>query len=141
MLTHLLRMKRAGRLADEEHVRTFLDDMIWTRHILVFTLVLQAVTFFLWWLSLNYGTLQDKQALVAANESFGAMFWYLGIGVGLALPLILGAYAVWRKKTPDRRLQLTVIGLTSACILVGGYFFRLAVVLAGQVELPISSLF
>jgi len=140
MLTHLLRMKLAGRLADEEHVRIFLDDMIWTRHVLVSTLVLQLATLFFWWLSLNYGALQDKQALAAANEAFGTTFWRMGIGVGLVLPLILGAYAVWREKTPDQGLQLAVIGLTSAFILVGGYYFRLAVVLAGQVELPISSL-
>jgi hypothetical protein len=68
------------------------------------------------------------------------MFWLLGIGAGLVLPLILGAYAVWRGKPKYWRLEVNMIGLTSALILIGGAFFRLAVVLGGQAGTTIPSL-
>ena len=140
MLVHLIRMRVRGRLADDEHVATFLDDMREVRNILVGVLVLQLCTFFLWWLSLRFGSLHDQQALAAANETYGPMFWWLGIGLGLVVPLALGSIAVLRGEAAHRRLQITMIGLTSALILVGGFFFRLAVVLAGQSELPVHIL-
>jgi len=140
MLVHLIRMKVAGRLADEEHVGVFLTDMRVVRHILVGVLVLQLSTFFFWWLSLRLGSLHDQEALAAANESYGPTFWWLGIGLGLILPLALGAFAVLRGEADHRRLQVTMITLTSVLILVGGFFFRLAVVLAGQSSLPVQTL-
>lgn len=140
MLVHLIRMKVGGRLADEEHVATFLDDMRVVRNILVGVLVLQLGTFFLWWLSLRFGSLHDQQALAAANETYGPMFWWLGIGLGLVVPLVLGGISVLHGEAAHRRLQITMIGLTSALILVGGFFFRLAMVLAGQSELPLHIL-
>lgn len=140
MLTHLIRMKIAGRLVEGEHLDTFLDNMRPVRNILVGTLTLQLGTFFLWWLSLTFGGLQDRQALLAANESNGAMFWGVGIGLGLVLPLALGAYASWRGETVHRPLQVRTILATSLFILVGGYFFRLAVLLGGQALLPVPTL-
>lgn len=141
LLVHLVRMKVAGRLGDQGHAAKFLEDMRIVRNILVAALLLQLITFFLWWMSLHYGSLQDKQALAAANASYGPMFWYLGVGLGLALPLALGGLAVVLGETAHRKLQVVMIALTSVMILVGGFFFRLAVVLGGQVELPVSSLF
>jgi protein NrfD len=140
MLVHLIRMKVRGRLADEEHVAAFLGDMRVVRNILVGVLVLQLGTFFFWWLSLRLGSLHDQQALAAANETYGPMFWWLGIVLGLVVPLALGGFAVLRGEAGHRRLQVSMIGLTSALILVGGFFFRLAVVLAGQSELPVHIL-
>ena len=140
MLAHLVQMKMGGRLADKEHVAAFLDDMRVVRNILVGVLVLQLGTFFFWWLSLRFGSLQDQQALTAANETYGPMFWWLGIGLGLIVPLGLGGFAVLRGESSHRRFQITVIGVTSALILIGGFFFRLAVVLAGQADLPVHIL-
>ncbi len=141
MLVHLIRMKVAGRLDDTEHIATFLEDIKPVRNVLVATLVLQLGTFFLWWLSLLFGSLQDRQALEAANAAYGPMFWWLGIGVGLVFPLALGAYSVWRGEQFHRHRQVVMIGVTSVSILLGGFAFRLAVVLAGQVSLPIVSVF
>ncbi len=76
MLVHLVRMRLAGRLVEGEHLSTFLDDMTPVRNVLVATLVVQLCTFFLWWLSLNFGSLQDTQALTAANAAYGALFWW-----------------------------------------------------------------
>ncbi len=135
MLVHLIRMKLGGRLADPEHVQTFLTDLTPVRHVLVGGLILQLGTFFLWWQSLRFGDLADRTALAVANAGFGPMYWWLGIGVGLVLPIILGVAAVW-KDSPEynpRRLVWTV-GVASCLILVGGFFFRLSVVLAGQLN-------
>ncbi len=140
MLVHLIRMKIAGRLDDLEHVANFLDNMRVIRNLLVTVLVLQLGTCMLWWLSLKFGALGDQQALAAANEAYGPMFWWLGIGLGLILPLAIGAYVVIRGESAHRRLQVAAILTTSAFILVGGFFFRLAVVLGGQVDLPVRTL-
>ncbi len=140
MLTHLLRMKLAGRLTEGQHLSSFLDDMKPVQFVLVGALGLQLVTFFFWWFSLFFGSLQDRQALTAANEAYGPVFWLVGIGIGLVLPLMIGGLTVWRTDVSRRRREVLAIGLTSVLILVGGFFFRLAVVLGGQVELPIPSL-
>jgi len=141
MLAHLVRMKANGRLADEQYLATFLGDMRIVRNTLALTLVLQVGTCFLWLLSLRFGALQDQQALACANEAYGPLFWWLGIVGGLVLPLLLGAYVVWRGEENNRHLQISMITLTSCLILVGGFFFRLAVVLGGQLEQPITSIF
>lgn len=140
MLTHLLRMKWGGRLQDARHVRTFLDDMRPIRTALVSALLAQLGTFFLWWLSLAYGSLRDVQALAVANSSYGTLFWWGGIGLGLVLPLVLGAWSVRQKATGGGQMEVNMILLTSAVILFGGFLFRLAVVLGGQVPLPIATL-
>jgi formate-dependent nitrite reductase membrane component NrfD len=133
-------MKRAGRLDNPEHLARFIDDMRIVRNILVGAIVLQLFTFFLWWLSLQFGALDDRQALALANAHYGPLFWYLGIGVGLILPLILGGIYILKGDQQNRKLEANIILITSLLILVGGFFFRLAVVLAGQLTLPINPL-
>lgn len=137
MLVHLIRMKFLG-IADEEHVARLLDDIHGVRTILGIVLIVQLGTFFLWWLSLKLGSLQDQQALVVANDSYGSLFWVVGIGLGLVLPLVLGAITIVRRGPKDHRFEMTMIGLSSVLILVGGYFFRLSVLLAGQGVLPFT---
>ncbi len=141
MLVHLARMKIAGRLTDGEHLTTFLDDMTCVRNTLVAVLVLQLGTFFLWWLSLAYGALQAQRALASANEAYGPMFWYGGIGVGLVLPLLLGAFILLRRVAGSHHVEVSMIAVTSTFILVGGFFFRLAVILSGQVDPSVTSIF
>ncbi len=134
MIVHLLRMAVAGRLTDQEHVEAFLADLRPVRDVLGGALVVQLGTFFLWWLSLRFGDLADREALAAANDGFGPMFWGLGIGVGLVLPLMIGSYAIWKGDGGRSRQRVRVVALTCCLILVGGLFFRLAVVLAGQLN-------
>lgn len=138
LIVHLLRMKLAGRLADGEHLATFLGDLRFVRNTLATILLLQLATYFFWWLSLKYGSLADQQALAAANESYGPMFWFLGIGLGIVLPLLLGGWSVLRGEAAHRKLQVGMIAVTSLMILVGGAFFRLALVLGGQAETPLN---
>lgn len=135
MFVHLLRMGLAGRLSDPSPVGHFLDDLKPVRNVLAATLALQIGTFFFWWLSLFFGSLEARFALDAANVAWGPTFWVLGIGLGLILPLVLGSWLVWWGEAAHRRAQVVVIGLTSCLILVGGFFFRLAVVLGGQIQM------
>ena len=140
MLTHLVRMWLGGRLFEPSHVGQFLDDLKPVRYVLGATLLLQLGTFFFWWLSLYFGRLEDRLALDAANAAWGPAFWVLGIGLGLVVPLALGGWLIWRGEAAHRRSQVLVVGLTSGLILIGGLFFRLAVVLGGQGQLPVLSL-
>ena len=130
MLVHLVRMWRGGRLAPD-HLEAFITDMRPVRNVLVAALVLQIGTCFLWWLSLRFGDLDQRAALAAAEAEYGVLFWVFGIGVGLVLPLILGAWVTFRGPHSPM-LEIRTIALTSALILIGGYCFRLAVVLGGQ---------
>ncbi len=139
MLVHLARMKVAGRLVPGEPLERLLDDLRAVRTILTATLVLLLGTLFLWWLSLKFGVLQDRHALAAANEAHGVLFWSLGVGLGIVLPLLLGAVAVWRGPGANRTLEIRAIVVTSVFILIGGFVFRLAVVLGGQAFLPVPS--
>jgi len=138
MLVHLVVMKISGRLDDESHTAQFLDDLRMVRNILGTLLVLKLGTFFLWWISLMLGTLQDRQALAAANEAYGSMFWGVGIGVGLILPLVIGLLMIARGEALNRKLQVQAIAWTSVMILVGTFFFRLALLLGGQEPLPVN---
>jgi protein NrfD len=132
MFIHLIRMMVAGRLSQTEWVQEFLSDMAEVRNILGLALILQVVTFFVWWISLQSGLAPAQTALNAANAAYGPLFWYGGIGLGLVIPLALGAYTVVYGGRAGVRLEVNMIWLTSGLILVGGFIFRLAVVLGGQ---------
>ena len=141
MLVHLIRMKLRGRLDQDEHVSKFLNDIIMVRNVLGSLLVLQIGTFALWWLDLKLGGLHAQQALEAATRSYGSLFWGLGIGVGLVLPILLGLWAISFGEANHRHLQIRIIACTSAFIVVGAFFFRLALVLGGQVPVATTSIF
>jgi len=142
LLSHLVAMAIAGRLSDQAHVAHFLDDLQVVRNTLVTLLVLQLGTAVIWWLSLRLGSLDQQQALAAANAANGPMFWYGGILLGLVLPLLLGgAEVLLGEARRQRGAQLATIAITSGMILVGGYFFRLALILGGQAELPVNLFF
>ncbi len=141
MLVHFARMKIAGRLDDEAHVAHFLDDLKVVRNTLGGLLVAQVGVLFFWWLSLYTGSLHDQQALAAANESHGPMFWGLGIGVGLILPIALGVFSILHGEAAHRRTQIRIIALSSLLIVIGSFFFRLALVLGGQTPTPVNLTF
>ncbi|MDZ7802049.1 MAG: NrfD/PsrC family molybdoenzyme membrane anchor subunit [Trueperaceae bacterium] len=142
LLAHLVRMWIGGRLSDRDHLGRFLDDLRVVRNTLLTLLVMQLGTAFVWWLGLRLGSLDQQQALAAANEAYGPMFWYGGIVLGLVLPLLLGGTELFLGEARRRRgAQVATIALTSGMILVGGYFFRLALVLGGQADLPVNLFF
>lgn len=141
LLVHFAVMKACGRLDDEGHVASFLDDLKFVRNTLGGLLAAQMGVLFFWWLSLFTGSLQDQQALKAANESHGPMFWGLGIGLGLVLPIALGLFSMLRGEASHRRTQIYSIVLSSLFIVVGAFFFRLALILGGQAPLPVNLTF
>jgi formate-dependent nitrite reductase membrane component NrfD len=140
MLVHLIRMKVGGRLNEEEPSKRFFRDMALGRAVMLSALLIQLGTFFLWWLSLKTGPLQAREALAAANEEFGTIFWAMGISVGVIIPLALIAFAFLREGKVLVKRQVPLLFATCVMILIGGYYFRLSVVLGGQVPLPMASL-
>jgi protein NrfD len=140
MLVHLVRMNLGGRLNEEKPARRFFQDMTLARYVIVAALLLQLGTFFLWWLSLKTGPLQAREALAAANEELGSQFWILGIFVGLVVPLVVSGIELIKGRIQSVSRHVPVLTVTCLMILVGGYFFRMAVVLGGQLPLPVASL-
>lgn len=140
LLIHLLRMKWAGRLGQTEWVKEFLGDVREIRLLLGAALIGQVFTLFIWWISLKYGNLSAQEALAAANAAYGPLFWGVGISLGLILPLLLGWYTVLRGDQATLNMELNMIWVTSALILIGGFAFRLAIVLGGQVAMPMATL-
>ncbi|MDQ8181573.1 NrfD/PsrC family molybdoenzyme membrane anchor subunit [Pelagicoccus sp. SDUM812005] len=141
LLVHLARMKWAGRLDQQDHIATFLNDLAMVRNVMGALLILQLGTFVLWWLDLRLGGMHAQQALEAANRAYGPVFWGIGIGIGLILPLLLGLWSILQGEASHRRQQIRVIATSSALIVVGAFFFRLALVLAGQVPPAATSIF
>jgi protein NrfD len=132
LLIHLLRMKLAHRLEQKDWVSEFLTDIREMRLLLGAALLAQLFTFFIWWISLLFGPQGAQDALAAANAAYGSLFWGIGIGAGLVLPLLIGGYAVLRGERLSVSMEVNTIWVTSALILVGGIVYRMAVVLGGQ---------
>lgn len=103
------------------------------RHLLVVALMVQGLTFFIWWISLVYGPADAQSALAAANEVAGPLFWIGGIGLGLVVPLILQLVEVVQHSVEPGTLNKPLTILTTVLILIGGFVFRYAVVMAGQI--------
>ncbi len=104
------------------------------RHLLVAAMIVQGLTFFIWWISLLYGPADAQAALAAANADLGPVFWAVGIGVGLVLPILLQFLEIVRDWRESARLNVPLTIATTVLILVGGYVFRHAVVLGGQLS-------
>ena len=103
------------------------------RALLVGALIVQALTFLVWYVGLAYGSTDAKAALAAANEAYGPMFWFVGIGLGLVAPVLLQLYEIIGKMDTDTAPNVPLTLLTVVLILVGGYVFRYAVVMGGQI--------
>lgn len=131
VLIHFLRMKLAGRTAESTHFKKFLVDMELLWKLMTGGLFLQMGTFFLWWLSLKFGTLADVNALAAANAAQGQLFWVVAIGIGMVVPLAI-SFFMFANKSLSGDLRVGIFCFTSLLILVGGLYFRLAMVIAGQ---------
>ncbi|MEN8130383.1 MAG: NrfD/PsrC family molybdoenzyme membrane anchor subunit [Pseudomonadota bacterium] len=140
LLTHLIRTLVTGRGEEEVDLAEYVNGLRPVRNILGTTLVLMLVNFFLWWVDLSFGSLQSKQALEGALSAYGPMFMQMGIGLGLIVPLILIVWFFGKAPIKNPARTLSVIGLASLLVLVGGFVIRYAVVMGGQVPLPISTL-
>ncbi len=102
--------------------------------ILSAALALQVVALIAWWVRLSNGTADARDALATFSAAYGGAFWWVTIGVGLVVPLIvqLVAAAVRSKESPAINTPLTV--LASILILLGGLVFRYVLVIGGQLS-------
>ena len=125
----VLCFKRKAPAAEQPASAWMIHDF---RALLVGALIVQTLSFLVWYVSLNYGNADAQAALVAANEAYGPIFWFVGIGLGLIVPVGLQLSEIIGKKDgTTHNVPLTL--LTVVLILVGGYVFRYAVVMGGQI--------
>ncbi|MDK1030697.1 MAG: dimethyl sulfoxide reductase anchor subunit [Planctomycetia bacterium] len=103
------------------------------RNLLVVSLVLQGLTFFVWWIEMYYGLAGTRAALEAANAAQGPLFWFVGIGIGLVAPAALQIGEIVLQPKGSCRINLPLAAVTAVLILVGGFVFRYAIVMGGQI--------
>ena len=72
-------------------------------------------------------------ALAAANAHAGPLFWLVGIGIGLVLPAVIQIGDMLRR-VPEHRVSVPLAAITAILILVGGFVFRYAIVIGGQLS-------
>ena len=104
------------------------------RKVLVVGLVLQCVTLFVWWISLYYGSIGGREALATANAAIGPLFWIVGIVAGLAVPALIQFVEILKQPKDTVHVNLPLMVLTAALVLVGGFVFRYAVLIGGQLS-------
>ncbi len=138
LVAHLLRMTVAGRSDEEGELTGYVDGLRPVRTVLLLALALMLANFFFWWVDLSFGSLESAQALAAAWSAYGPLLLLAGIGLGLVVPLVLIAWFFGNAPVSKPALTLSAIGLASLLVLVGGFAIRYAVVMGGQVSLPIS---
>ena len=129
---------RLGKRRPANHSNNAVPHAVWMVHdlrkILVVGLVLQCVTLFVWWISLYFGSEVGRAALTTANAAIGPLFWIVGIALGLMLPAILQLAEIIRHRGETVRLSLPLTIATAALVLVGGFVFRYAVLIGGQLS-------
>ena len=140
LLTHFIRVRASGLSEEEQDLDTYIDGLWSVRNILAFTLVLILLNMAFWWVDLAYGSLQSRQALDAAIGSYGSLFWWFGIGLGVIIPIALLAMFVSKAPAQPAAKTISMVGLASILILVGGFCLRYVLVLGGQAGLPIATL-
>ena len=68
------------------------------------------------------------------------MFLWLGIGLGVIIPILLLAKFVGKAPAQPATKTISMAGLASLLILVGGFCLRYVLVLGGQVGSTIPTL-
>lgn len=131
LLVYVLRERSQGRLQGTD-LEAFLAEMQGLGKLLGAALVLQLVVLVFWWLPMGDAAVQ--RALAAASQAYGTLFWGVGIGAGLVLPLVTGAMA---QKANSGQAAWTGLWASSALILIGGLVARWAIVMGGQAA-PLS---
>ena len=108
-------------------IRSFLN-------LLLVALIVHGVVVFMWCASLYYGATNARDALATAGSELGSLFWVVAIGLGLVLPIVLAIAANLTKAGDNRRVSVSLAAITSILILVGGFVFRYATIIAGQLS-------
>jgi formate-dependent nitrite reductase membrane component NrfD len=129
LLVHIIRSKFES---SDEPLQGSVLDFQFVYKILAGAIFLQLVTFFIWWTALVFGSHSAQQALEAANLRYGFVFWFGAIGLGLVIPVVLEIWGIFKGHFITSAWSMPVVCLMSVFILIGGYLFRWAVLMAGQ---------
>lgn len=133
LVVHLRRSRMQGRLA-MSNLDVFLEEMHGVRNLLGVALFAQLFVFIVWWMELQAGDEAAQTALTAANHAFGPLFWVLGIGLGLVLPLLFGVIVLLARPKLTKDMEVKSVYATSAMILVGGFVIRWGILIGGQAD-------
>jgi protein NrfD len=106
----------------------------WFLIALVAALAAHAVALLLWWLNLHFGSAAAGSALAAAGAQMGSLFWGAGVGLGIAAPAVLLLLILKSKAAASPGAGVPLGALSAALILAGGFVFRYAVVIGGQLS-------
>ena len=104
-------------------------------NILSAALVLQVIVLLAWWAGLSSGSADAREAIAAFGARYGGLFWWVSIGLGLIIPIVLQVIdRVHRPKDHPAVFSARLVVLTSILILLGGFVFRYVFVIGGQLS-------
>lgn len=106
-----------------------LEELKISRNIMGAAIVVQLVTLALWVSSLYFGSGESHAAMLRLVQDYRGLFWGVAVGVGLVLPLVIGAVSIAQeKKTGEFSYAVPLI--TSLMVLIGGFAVRYVVIVA-----------
>lgn len=99
------------------------------KYFMLISILVQLTTCFIWIVTLVTGKADSVNAYHVLMHNYGYHFWIGVIGVGMIAPFI--TLAVWCSgKLKDRPIPVFV----TIPVLVGGFFFRYVLIMAGQLS-------
>lgn len=101
------------------------EATVFLRHILLASVAVTLVLFFLEIVALTFGTEEEQTAWTLINSEFGMRFWLLTLLVGIIVPLVLLVLPALRRNP----ILVSVAGIAGA---VGAFTFREVILYAGQ---------
>ncbi len=108
-----------------------LKAILAVRWVLGLAIIAQLFTVLLWIFTLYAGPHDANMAAKVLMTRFPLLLWGGAIGLGLVVPLALGAYAIVHERK-DPRLSVVIPAVAAALVLIGGFILRYVIVVAGQ---------
>jgi len=99
--------------------------------ILISTVIIQLFAVLLWVSSLWFGGIEKKDAVIKMFSNNGFLFWIMALLIGLIIPVILGVKDIIQYRTTGN-LKFRHPLVTSVLVLIGAFFFRYVIIIAGQ---------
>lgn len=102
--------------------------------ILSVALAVQVAALIVWWVGLSNGTADARDALATFSAAYGGAFWWVSMGLGLIVPLVLHLVAAATPSKESTAINTPLTVLASILILLGGLVFRYVLVIGGQLS-------
>jgi formate-dependent nitrite reductase membrane component NrfD len=99
--------------------------------ILVTAIIFQLFAVLLWVSSLWFGGIEKKDAVIKMFSNNVFSFWIMALFIGLIIPIILGVKDVIHNRKTGY-LKFTHPIITSIFVLIGAFFLRYVIIIAGQ---------